>query len=308
MSRILFGTLSIALVVGLAATASAQVRLEYKFPDGEKSTTVVQVKTKQVLNLSGMDLESGADQSFTITSVNGQRAADGTLKVVHKIDALNTKVALPGGIELAFDSSKPDADPPGTQFDVLLDVFKALSKSSWTATHDKSNRVVAIEGRDKAFESLDETLRAALKKQFDPDYLKQQANNELDVIPSTPISKGDTWELTVPVRLDSGQLLTFTTQYKYEGTVERGGKQFDQIKSTTKEVTYSVDADAPLKVLKSELKVASSEGAILFDREAGQAIESRSKTQIKGEITLEIVGKELPGTLDLTLEQITKRE
>jgi hypothetical protein len=306
MSRVLSFTSVIAVVLGIGATSSAQVKLEHKYPDGAKSTTVMQVKTKQVLTLAGMDIETGADQTFTITSVNGQRAADGTLQVVHKFDALTAKVSLPGGVELEFDSSKPNADPPGTQFDIVLDIYKVLAKSSWTATHDKSNRVISVEGRDKALESLDEALRAATKKQFEPEYLKQQANDELNKIPSKPVSKGDTWDLTTVVRLDSGQKLTFTTQYQYQGTAEHGGKQLDQIKSTTKEVTYSVDADAPLKVTKSDLKVTSSDGLILFDREAGQVIESRNTMQIKGDLTLEVLGNEYPGKLDLTLEHLSK--
>ena len=53
---------------------------------------------------------------------------------------------------------------------------------------------------------------------------------------------------------------------------------------------------------KSDLKVESSEGTILFDREAGRVVESRGKLHVKGSMTLSAGGQELPGELDITME------
>ena len=107
------------------------------------------------------------------------------------------------------------------------------------------------------------------------------------------------------MRLDSGQKLTFTTKYTYEGSIEQSGKTLEKIVSQTTKVDYSADADAPLKVVESDLKVAASEGQILFDAAYGQTVLQQSKVQVTGSLKLEINGMELPGELDLTIENKT---
>ena len=115
---------------------------------------------------------SDLEQTITATSVNQKRANDGTLKVKAKIDAVKATIRLPGGIELEFDSSDPDADPPGTQFDFVLEIFKATANSTWTMTLNQDNRVVKIEGHEAAFSDLPQNLKDSMKAQFDPEYLK----------------------------------------------------------------------------------------------------------------------------------------
>ncbi len=308
MLRGLSFTIAGALLLGVAAPSAAQVKLAYKFEDGVKSTTVVKVKTKQTLTLNDMPLESGSEQNMTITGTHGQRAADGTLEVEYQMTALKATVKLPRGIELTFDSADPDADPPGTAVDFLLDVFQAISKSGWTATYDKNNRVIAMKGRDDALDGLDETVRGMMKKQFEEAYLVQVANDELNKISDQPVRQGDTWERTNTVRLDSGQTLTFTTEFKYEGPVEEGGKQLEKISTKTTKVVYAVDADSPLKVLMSELTVAESSGFLLFDRQLGQVTQSSGKVQVQGDLKLEINAMEFAGKLDLTMENSSQRK
>jgi len=299
-------TASIVLILSISTSASAQVTLKMKYPEGRKATSEVTTKTKQTLSLAGMDLGSGSEQTITVTTVNGKRANDGTLEVKSKIEAVKAELSLPGGIELEFDSEDPDADPPGTQFDVILDIFKATAKSTWTVVMDKDNRVVEIKDRDAAFKDLPQALQDAMQAQLDPEYLKTAANDELDKLPSGPVSQGDSWERTNTVRLDSGQKLTFTNKYTYAGEIARDGKKYARIDTVTTEVDYSADATSPLKVLESDLKVAESKGAILFDMEDGQIVRSQSKVQLKGTLKLEVMGMELPGTLDLTMENSVK--
>ena len=72
---------------------------------------------------------------------------------------------------------------------------------------------------------------------------------------------------------------------------------------------YAIDpnADSPLKVLKSDLKIESSEGSLLLDTAAGSVVESKSVTRIKGDILFTANGTELPSKLDLTLDTSTAR-
>ncbi|MEO8495727.1 MAG: DUF6263 family protein [Planctomycetota bacterium] len=291
-----------ALLASSAASAPAQVTLKHKFQEGRKSTSVAVVKTKQTLTLAGNELVSGSTQSLTVTTANGQRAADGTLSVNSKIDALKVDVTLPGGVELAFDSAKPDADRPGTAFDSLLDVFKASAKATWETVLDKENRIIAVKGRDAAFADLPEAIREAMKAQVDPEYLKTAANDELAKLPSVPVSPGDSWERTTAVRLDSGQRLTFTSKYTYEGSIQQDGKKLEKITVKTTKVDYSVEGESPLKVVESDLQVAASNGVLLFDPAYGQIVSQNNKVQVKGPLKLEVMNMEFAGQLDLSME------
>jgi len=48
--------------------------------------------------------------------------------------------------------------------------------------------------------------------------------------------------------------------------------------------------------------VAESDGALLFDPAYGQFVSERGKVQVKGSLKLQVVGMDLPGQLDLTME------
>jgi hypothetical protein len=298
---------TILALLAIPSLAVAQVKLELKFPDDEKTMSAVKIGTKQSLTIVGMAIDTGSEQEMSISTTNGKRGPDGVLKQQQKIENMKAKLTLPGGVALQFDSTQPDAPPSGTQFDALIDLIKVNAKASWTVIRGKDNRVTAIEGRDKVLEGLDEAKQAMLKKQLDPAYLRDTANKELDKLPSKPVNKGDSWEVTENVRLEQGQNMSFKSKYTYEGPVERNGRQLDKIAGNISEVTYSVDPDAglPLKFNGAELKPEKSDVAIYFDREKGAIVESTSTVQIKGTLNFEVNGNALPAQLDLTMSSST---
>src|SRR5262249_29905079 len=123
-------------------------------------------------------------------------------------------------------------------------------------------------------------------------------------LPDVLARPGEPWERTEILEIGGGQTLTFHKKYEYVGTEKKGDKTLDKLSSKALEVTYKQDpaANTPLKAIKSNLKVDSSEGAILFDREEGYVVSSKGKTRIKGDITFSANGMEIGGTLDLRLE------
>ena len=56
----------------------------------------------------------------------------------------------------------------------------------------------------------------------------------------------------------------------------------------------------------SDLKVAKSEGLILFDVAAGQIELEQSMVQLKGSLKLGANGMEIPAVLDLTMESTSR--
>ncbi len=290
----------------IPATVCGQVQLQLKFPDGRVERSLSEINTKQTLTLAGMDIETESKQNFELTSTNRQRNSDGELVTAQKIESMKAELNI-SGQKLTFDSAKADAPPPGTTLDGILDVFKALSQSEWTVTRDKDNRVSSVDGRAEALQSLPEAMRAAMEKQLDSSYLAEVANDEMAAIPSRSVSVGDTWTHQTTLRLEAGQTFKFDKTYKYEGAVEKDGKSLHKITELTTDVEYDMEANnaSPLKFVSSDLKMADSEGEILFDNEAGLVVSRIVKVHITGPLVFEVGGTELPGTVDLTIGQST---
>ena len=95
----------------------------------------------------------------------------------------------------------------------------------------------------------------------------------------------------------AGQTLTFQKKYEYVGTEKVGDKTLDKIKSkTTKaELKQDPNVDVDLKLVKSDVKVESSDATILFDREAGHVVNcAGGSVRIKGDnLTFSFKGTEL---------------
>jgi len=128
------------------------------------------------------------------------------------------------------------------------------------------------------------------------------------------VREGEPWERTETSDISGGQTLTFKKRYEYLGTVTKGGKTLDKIGVKALDVTLKMDpnVEAPAKITKSDLKVESSDGTILFDREAGTAVEHDETYRVKGDMTIVIKingeDKELPSKIDLTIGSATTLE
>jgi hypothetical protein len=262
------------------------------------------VKTHQVLTIAGMDVESSADVATSTTSVTGKPDADGTIRIRETIDAITAHLSLPGDMKVDFDSDKPDAKNDNPDLQSLIDLWRALKGASYTVVLDKDHKLTGIEGAEQLLAKAPAGLAAAIKSRVSQENLKRDVDRARKVLPDKPVNKGDRWQRTEVMDIGAGQKLTFQAYYQYAGTVEKDGKTFDKIDSFVGEVTYSLDPDSPLplKLVKSDLKVDSSTGAVLFDREKGQVVNTTSTTRITGPITFSVNGQELPGKVDLTLD------
>jgi hypothetical protein len=294
----------------LASPGLAQVKLELKHPENNSTTHKTTVKVHQTLTIGGQDVVTDSEQAVTSSESNGARRPDGSLPSVRKIEGLKVQVDAMGQNVLSFDSANPAGKSDNPQLAVIQDTFKALVGASYTVVFDKAGKVVAVEGAEKALEKtdgLDAGAVAELKKAFAAEKLKKDAEQDAGRFPDILLRKGEPWERTETNNIGGGQTLTFKRQYEYLGTVEEEGKTLDKIGVKALSVVYSMDPDTPTpaKVTKSDLKVDSSEGTILFDRQAGRPVKSESKVRMKGDMTLEINGMELPSKLDLTMEQET---
>jgi len=298
--------------VGLLAlvcsqVAQAQVKLEYKFPEGKKLTYKTTSKMQQILTINGTEVPTDVESTSVASQMIGKRRGDSSLPVEQKTESLRVELSAFGGINITFDSKEPDAKIENEQVAFLGDVFKLSGETVYTVLLDGQNKVKTFEGLEKLQEKadkLDEKAKDLIRSQFDPDKLKKSFEQSHGNLPDVLARPGESWERTEVTDAGGGQTLTFRKKYEYVGTEKKGDKTLDKISSKATEIKYSMDPESqsPLKVTKSDLKIESSVGTILFDREAGCVVESKGKTQIKGSLTLSVNGMEIPGALDLTTE------
>jgi hypothetical protein len=296
--------ISSCAVLGLAATSFGQVTLEQKLTEGANYTTETSVKTEQKLTIAGMNVDTLGDVRTVSKSTVGKRDVEGKVRVQEKVESLQTSMTLMG-LEYSFDSANPD-EKGSSPLEFLRDVHKGMAKRTMTTIYDKSNRAVAVESDQDVLGSLPEQAKALVKSSLDPTNLKNTVNDELDQLKREPVKPGDTWRRTRASNLGGGQVMTFDTEFTYAGTVEKGGRTLDKITSKTLSVSFAFeDSPLPIVLKSSDLKVPESEGAILFDRETGQTIESNSSIRITGDLIFTANGMELPSKLDLKLQTTT---
>ncbi len=303
--------LAAAVAVGYLAlcwsgTTHAQVKLEFKFPEGKKLTYKTTSKKRQVLTLMGSQIASEENRTTISSLTVGKRRNDSTLPVERKTESLRVDLSLPGDIKLAYDSSNPDTKINNPDFAFLVDECKLDSEVVYTVVLNDKNKVKAIEGTEKLQEKadkLDPTSRELLRTQFNSDKLKRSFEQELDVVPDVLARPGEPWERTETLEISGGMTFSFRKKYEYADTVKKGDKTLDKINGKLIEVTCKQDPDAnpPLKVVKSSLKVDSSDGTILFDREEGHVVESKGRMRIRGDVTFSANATNVAGAIDLRI-------
>ena len=293
--------LALALFASLATSASSQVRLEQKIREGANHTHSISSNVDQTLTLAGMDVDTKVETSAKTKVTVGKRESSGALRVQQKVESLQITMNTQGQ-QYSFDSANPDNK--GTSIlEMLRDVHKAMIKNVSTVVFDKNNRVEAVEIDKDLVGSLPPEVQALVKSQLDPEYLKKTANQELDRLPADPVNKGDTWVRTENSNFGAGQIMTFQTEYTYQGTVEKDGRTLDKITSKILSVMFALeDSPLPFKLKGSDLKATESEGIILFDRAEGHIVESVSNNRITGDIGFTINDMDLPSKLDLKLK------
>jgi len=290
-----------------SSSAHAQVKLQYKYPEGQKLTYNTTEEVLQVLKLAGQAFPTDQKQTMLMSMTFGKKREDSTQPIAQKVESYAVEMSLPGGIDISYDSQDPSAKITNPQLSYLGDVYKLFSHCEYTVVLDAQNKVKAVEGTEKILEKtekLDEKAKQAVRHAVDSQHLKEGFEEDYGFLPDVLLRPGESWEQTVTHPIGGGQSFTFRKRFEYAGTEKRGDATLNRINVKTSEVKYAPDphSPSPLKVLKSDLKIVSGDGFILFDREAGCIVVSKGKTQIKGPMTFQSGGQEIPGELDFTLD------
>ena len=290
------------------ARAQAEVKLEARFPEGQ--TLRYQIRTtmnQQVKNL-GMEMPSNLNRTVVRSEAIGKRRGDSGLPIAVKVESIRERQRLPAGLDVSYDSKEGTARVANPDLDFFKDMYRVESQVAYTVVLDGKNKVRAIEGADalrKRVEALDPRATALLRSRLAADALGQEfeQTHALGALPDGPVKPGASWERTAAVDRGQGLELVFRRKYEYAGTEKKGDKALDKITAKVLEARYQQDADssAPLKLAKGEIKVDSSEGTLLFDREAGRVVESRERVELTGNLTFSAQGQDQRIGFDLTM-------
>ena len=301
-------TTAVFIGLGYADQAQAQVKLEYRFPEGRALKYKATVKTKQTLTIQGMEVETSSEQASVTRQTTGKKRDDSNIPVEEKIESVRIELSLPGGINLTIESNEPDAKIDNPQLAFLGEAIKANSGAAYTVVLDGQNKVKAVEGTEKILEKaekLSEQARNLITAQMKTEKLKRRFEQEHGNLPEVLARPGDTWERNEVIDISGGQILAFKKKFEYAGTEALNNKTLDKIKTTVTgvEIKSEGDGDAPFKLLKSELKVLESDGTVLFDREGGHVVSQKSKLHVKGDkVTYSFNGNELPGAIEFSMD------
>ena len=298
--------LTLSLVSVMNSLAIGQVKLERKFQEGTTHTVDVTARSEQKLTIAGMEIDTSSDSKTTVKAEVGKRDESGNLRVQEKIVSMliTSKVM---GSDYVFDSANPEK-VSGSALEMMRPVHKAVSRRTATTVYDKDNKVAQVEYDEDVLNQLSDDVRKLVQGQFDTEATKKAANDELEKLPSDPVTKGDTWERTTKLNLGAGQVMTVSTRYIYEGEIEKDGRTLDRITTKVQSVEFALEPGSPLPftVKESALKPAETKGELFFDRKLGRTVKSSSSIQIVGDMTFVINGMELPSKLDLKMEMETE--
>lgn len=305
-----------ALGVAVAALAGAQERkFELGFKKDGKLTPFYQEVTTdvtQVIKVQNQDLTQKQRSTFWYawTPVKEEKATEGKEEftrwtVKQKIEGLEMNIDISGNpINYSSKAEAPgSAGNPG-----LVEFFKGLKDSEFTATLGKNYKVEKVEGKDEFVKKLtanNTQMDALLKKVLTDDALREMVDPTAKLLPDGPKKPGDTWEKKTALNLGPIGSYDLTYKLKYVG-VE---KDKDKLEVETV-VAYTAPKDNPdglLFRIKEGSKLASdpagSKGTVLYDPKAGRIESAEINITLKGDLTVVIGGTDT--RVELTQQQKT---
>ena len=73
----------------------------------------------------GMEIETNEERSVVTSQSTGKRRSDSTLPVERKVESLRAEMSLPGGINVKYDTTDPNAKIDDPNFAFLGRYFQA---------------------------------------------------------------------------------------------------------------------------------------------------------------------------------------
>lgn len=286
-------------------------KFEPKFEVNKKFYQESTTKLVQIVKVQGQDLTQRQETTFyyewTPLKLENEK-----WHVKQRVEGLKMSIDISGNV-INYNSTAGDSPTAGNPG--LVEFFKKLNGSEFTAVLDKNYRVEKVEGRDKFVKDLSSgspTMETLLNNILTDEALKEMCDPTLKLVPQDgPKKVGESWKREGTVNL--GPIGTYKIGYdfKYVGP----DKDLDKIEVTTS-LEYTVPpkdkADGLLfRITGGTLsppkgadgKAEAAKGVILYDPKAGRVASAEIAIKLKGELKVTIGGTET--TVELSQEQTT---
>lgn len=304
----------VAVLLGVAAAsiAGAQERkfeLGFKGKDGKLTPYYQQVETKvtQVIKVQNQDLTQKQSSKFWYqwTPVKEEKATEGKEEFVRwtvkqKIEGLEMNIDISGN---PINYSSKTESPSNSGNPGLVEFFKGLKDTEFTATLGKNYKVEKVDGKDEFVKKLgagSQQMDALLKKVLTEDALKEMVDPTAKLFPDGPKKVGDTWEKKTALNLGPIGTYDLTYKLKYAG-VE---KEKDKLELETV-IKYTAPKDAPDALLfrikegsTLESVPAGSKGTIIYDPKTQRIESAEINIKLDGKLTVVIGGTDTKVELD----------
>jgi len=273
----------VLVLLGVAAPAQAQVKLEWKFKKGE--TYYVENKTdlKQTIDVMGMSVKQDMTNT-TLASFAVKDVSESNVVLEQKI--LDVKVKSSGGL--------------GGGADKMTEKMKG---AVFTITMSPNGKISKFEGYEdliKRIAAENEEAGKLVKLMLTEETMKKGAEEAFGFLPNKAVDKGEKWKssLTVPM----GPIGTFKAEnsYTYQGK-SADGDEIAVAASMTYMPPKGDGGDLPFKVVKGDLKSEGAKGTIIFDREKGRMVRYTMNMVLKGSLTMEVQGNQIQ--MDMVQDQ-----
>ncbi|MDY3562319.1 DUF6263 family protein [Gemmata sp. JC673] len=304
----------VAVLLGVAAVsfAGAQERkfeIGFKGKDGKLTPYYQQVETKvtQVIKVQNQDLTQKQNSTFWYqwTPVKEEKATEGKDQftrwtVKQKIEGLKMNIDISGN-PISYSSKEENTSSssnPG-----LVEFFKGLKDTEFTATLGNNYKVEKVEGKEEFIKKLgsgSQQMDALLKKVLTEDALKEMVDPTAKLFPDGAKKVGDTWEKKTTLNL--GPIGTYDLTYKLKyAAVE---KEKDKLELETV-IKYTAPKDSPDGLLfrikegsTLESVPAGSKGTIIYDPKTQRIESAEINIKLDGKLTVVIGNTDTKVELD----------
>jgi hypothetical protein len=294
-----FFIVSALLTAALPAWAQPEVKLAWKFKEGDKFylSTLSTIKQsmavrqlpgpldkdfkfdKETLDKFVADKESKQDlEQSTLFSVTVQKVnPDGSAVLEQKVESVGIKA-------LSSGATAPDEK-----------IAQQLVGASFKVTLGPGGRVEKVENFDDLVKKIaegDAAMQKIVQSVLSPENLKQSSGDVFSFLPDKPVKPGAKWELTTRTLLGALGGLATTKMYTYEGPQPLDGAQRDKITftaATKYEAPEKADTAAlNYQVVKGDLQTPVFSGSIYFDNDKGRLVQSEMVMELRGGIALAV--------------------
>jgi hypothetical protein len=281
--------LSVVLVLGAPAVAAfGQVKLEWKFREGDKFYLEERWSLKQIMKYMGSDLKQELDHT-RLTRFTVLKKTDDSLVLEQKIESVK--------INRASGSAKPEGK-----------LLKELEGATFKVYLNSKMKVIKLDGYETLMKKMarDEDIGKNARLLMPEESLSRPVEAFFGFLPAKAVGKGDTWEYEFTLPLGPLGTLKVENGYTVQGNNKVGDQEVVKLEVANKKSSFTPAAGGglqPFRVTKGDIRVIpkQTKGIIYFSAVRGRVVKAEKTMALEGTLTIDVKGNML--TMDIEQEE-----